>query len=597
MMETAPVVYYAKVPTEIWGRCWSQCTPQELASLVLVSRYFRQLCQPLLFERQSISARDTPRSIHGHITRSITRLEKLASTTHLSSVKSWTFSSRKPPSTVLTEKSYQRLLRVFTSTLGKCENLRSLHLFSVTIDETLQKTLLELERLTELKFDACDLAAWTGWTGPLLSVEEFQLVDEEYFRQTPVVKSLNIVSGDSVRVLTLEGLEISLSLLSAFAMGGSQAFQNLATLSLQLWDALMPTFLALLARCPELSHLEISRSAVSAPPNEPLPATTIPLLRSFSGPRFLAAFFISGRPVHEMELFDGGGYRPRNTDADKDILVQLADIARACPALQSLSITSPIVDCLRITACIAAHWPGLHELCFVLRNSAGVRPPSITGLLDFSDSDDEVDEGGLNGGDASSLYDDGSGSEDSQWDWASDPYAADIMALSEGTPLSAKIANALQRAEGSDVESEFSDPEAVLPEFDTVSAVPLPEVLVPGSLYTTAGAFPPPQAVAVPAPPAQQPSFATLIDAICVARVSIFTHLESLRFTRGDDGITPASVLPMSDQHRAVLALERQLPRLREVEFDDVVWRSEKGGTWSQRPTRAIIASLVGREA
>ncbi|KAJ7021893.1 hypothetical protein C8F04DRAFT_972149 [Mycena alexandri] len=50
------VAYCTKLPTELWVRCWTRSTSQDLRSLVLVCRYFRAVCQPLLFQNLEIEA-------------------------------------------------------------------------------------------------------------------------------------------------------------------------------------------------------------------------------------------------------------------------------------------------------------------------------------------------------------------------------------------------------------------------------------------------------------------------------------------------------------------------------------------------------------
>ncbi|KAJ7718270.1 hypothetical protein B0H16DRAFT_1897699 [Mycena metata] len=530
-----------ELSTNIWTRCLSHCTPTDLSSLALVSRYFRALSQPLIFERQYCLSFD---SNAGENRRSAKRLENLVSSAHVASVKTWVFIGKfDSPSA---SKDYPRLLEIFTRTLHTFRNLQILQLRLVPIDELMQKALVGFDQLQDLALTSCDL---TAWTESLLTVAKLKLGRDwpDHRRTDGAIQPLRIVSGEALRELTLEGHQETLSLIGGLGANGSNPFHNLITLSVQLSDALAPAFLTFLARCPQLTKLDIPKSTLSALPHTPLPPTTIPLLHYFKGPRFLAAFFASARPIHTLELLDGGGCRPKNPKADKDVLDNLADIARICPGLLSLSITSPIVDCLRITAAIAGHWPALRDLCFVLRNSSGVRPKMSIAGLDFSDSDDEESDIELDG-------DAGTG-------------------------------------------ATFCDPARV---FGNVPAVPTPDVLVPGHLYTKAGSFPPSKVVASARTLKRPTSYPALIDAICSARVSIFTHLEDLRFTRESHDFG-AAALPMPDQHRAILALERQLPDLCEVEFqagfrNSAVWRREKGGQiWDQKGPRNIIASSVGR--
>ncbi|KAJ7669777.1 hypothetical protein B0H17DRAFT_949080, partial [Mycena rosella] len=56
MDQNKNVDYTSRIPTEIWLRCWSTSLRYDLKGLVLVCRYFRAICQPLLFQHQRFRA-------------------------------------------------------------------------------------------------------------------------------------------------------------------------------------------------------------------------------------------------------------------------------------------------------------------------------------------------------------------------------------------------------------------------------------------------------------------------------------------------------------------------------------------------------------
>ncbi|KAJ7168936.1 hypothetical protein C8R46DRAFT_1268564 [Mycena filopes] len=548
-MKTEKVAYDTKLPPEVWIRCSLGCRHEDLCSLALVSRYFHDLFMPLIHEHQYIVLPDPEHSdwtlTLKAIQRYIPSVARVGSNTDISfRVKQWAFWGTlsipfaAPPSEnheiTSLEESHTQLLLTFIDTLGKCPNLRSLHLTCVAIDQAMQKSILTLFRLEELMLASCDLSRWTA---AALPIQKLELVDKNTRLAMPGVEGdpLHIVSPSSLRALTLEGLGISVSLLSGFATTGSQPFDNLTFVSVQLWDPFLSPFFTFLARCPQLTQLEIPKAAVTATPDVPLPPTTIPLLCCFKGPRFLAAFFVLGRPVCEVELLDGGGCRPKAAETEKDVLEDLKDIARACPAVHTVSMTLPVVDCARTTAAIAKHWPGLRVLSLVLRTSSGVRHPFSTEPLDFSDSDAEED-----GEDES----DAEGEEENSA--SGDSHSSESHSNHQSNQFSAFDPAA------------FEDPRLA----GVPPPVPTPDVLTPGYLYTQDGASPPPRAPVAPVNPRGPTQ--TLLSALDNFE---FPHLESLHFPRPSMSVPPINPLSLPHQHRAVLALERRLPRLRLLEF------------------------------
>ncbi|KAJ7168997.1 hypothetical protein C8R46DRAFT_243611 [Mycena filopes] len=467
-MKAETVAYDTKLPPEVWLQCSSGCVLQDIYSLALVSRYFHDLFIPLIDEDQIIAIffnheyhNDWTVTLE-EIQRCSRSVARVASGPDLSlRVKRWLFlgtfgiapfvaTHSDIPEIVSLGEAHTELLRGFTDTLGKCENLRVLHLTYVAVDQAMQKSILALCRLEKLVLYSCDLSEWTD---AALPVHKLEMLDEGDMPELPGAEGnpLHIVSQKSLRALRINGLGVSISLLSGFAARGSKPFDNLTFLCVQLWDPFLSPFLAFLARCPQLTRLQIPKVVVFAAPTVPLPPTTIPLLHSLKSPRFLAAFFALGRPVSGMELLDGGGCRPRAAEEDKDVLQDLTDVARASPALRTLSMTLPIVHCLRVTAAIAKHWPELHALSLVLRTSSGVRRSSDTEPLEFSDSD----------------------GEESDHDWDAEDSESEESSHSDHDSTHA-LANTLDAEEDADKNIRVGG---------NVPPVPTPDVLTPGYLY------------------------------------------------------------------------------------------------------------------
>ncbi|KAJ7825722.1 hypothetical protein B0H13DRAFT_2442243, partial [Mycena leptocephala] len=352
-MDTSKDSYCTKLPTELWVRCWSRSSSSDLRHLVLVCRYFRDLCQPLLFCHQSCRTPDpadvdrtnwmsTTRDLH----RSTIRLRKLLASAHVSSVRVWDFGGHFDHAALietyanvlnirLVDETYLKLTRLFASTLGVYQNLRILHLRQFTVDTQLRETLAGLVRLEKVELTACHILSRTG---TLLHLQEFKLgqwwteVDHENIEQP-----LHIISPETLRSISLGGHRNSGAMLSAFTEEPA-TFNNLVTLSIELWDSFIAPFVTFLEGCPQLMHLEIAKSVLSSHPQGHLASAAIPRLRSFKGPRLLAAFFMSNRPVSTVELGGGSGFADDHKSTEKDILGDLAHIAHGCPGVQSLSL-------------------------------------------------------------------------------------------------------------------------------------------------------------------------------------------------------------------------------------------------------------------
>ncbi|KAJ7846006.1 hypothetical protein B0H13DRAFT_2285955 [Mycena leptocephala] len=623
-MELMKIDYCSRVPTELWVRCWSHCSSQDLRRLVLVSRHFRELCQPFLFQHQRYTApypdaiahdwMDTVRNIH----RSMLRVQQLATSAHASSVRSWEWDFRGSSdlssiewgspgvvNTRLVEEACRSIVSLFTSTLGTYQNLRVLRLTFLTIDEPLRAALASLGRLEELTLISCDISSWKG---AILSLQNFRLgrllprfleswAKPDIEKSAESIQPLHIVSPDNLRILSIEGYETSSALLSGFA-NEARIFHNLVSVSVELWATFFPQFHAFLELCPQLTRLEITKSNLPRLPRDRLAPTITPLLRCFKGPRLLAAFFGSQRPLQVVELSGGSGVkRAQNKHMEDDVMGELAQIAYSCPGVRSLSLTVTFPDCPKVLSAIAENWPDLRKLSLSLKRAL---PPQHT-LLRFGDdedhsdwepmSDEEVTAMGIGGTDAS-MFDMDLGSEPEKDARTFDP--ADIE-LED-----ADVARALDFSDGENSVS-ISSPSPVAcdqlaPDSTHEALLPVPDVLVPGYLYSHAS--PPPEATSlVPGAVPTPTSFSTLIDAISAGLLSLPPSLESLRLQR--------SRLSLADEHRAVLAHERALPKLREIEFEGTprearfscarIWRREQG-IWSESETGATIASLVNRE-
>ncbi|KAJ7436346.1 hypothetical protein FB451DRAFT_1307536 [Mycena latifolia] len=554
MHPTASVDYAAKIPTEIWTRCWSSSSPHDLRRLVFICRYFRDICQPLLFEHQRFRSPDAEeidrsnwRSAIKDIRRSTIRLKKLVASPHASSVRSWYFRGNLGyPSLVethpmiinigLVDETYTTLVATFCSTLGTQQNIRSLRLESMTIDTAFREALSSLSRLEELTLESCDIVARKG---RLLSLHAFTLV-----RFTPdqgdayCDQPLELVSPETLHALTIGTSRDSRALLSVLS-DETLTFPNLVTLSMELTNAAVASFMTFLERCPQLTQLDISKSFVSDPIQTHLAPATIPLLRAFKGPRLLAAPFVLDRPVSSVHLCGGSGFDDENKSAEKDIIRDLACLANSAVPVHSLIMSAPLKMAVELFGAIATHFPDLRELALALRAPRQVRLASLGNRYIDDSSSDESEEEEL----------------DTRTVEFSDNESLESLMSFGGIP--------------DVVFSDDSEDEG------------LPEDLLPGYMYTTSGGvFPPAGPQSAPIATTTE-STSSLIDCICAELASLW------------DDLRRAGPLTLADQHRAILTLAHQLPDLRKLDFEvyGSVWTRHRD-TWAQRRSGTVIVPL-----
>ncbi|KAJ7691844.1 hypothetical protein B0H14DRAFT_3906149 [Mycena olivaceomarginata] len=556
------VDYGTKVPTEVWSRCWSIASPHDLRRLVLVCQYFRDICQPFLFHHQRFMAPDpqeidrtnwipTVRDLH----RSTVRLKKLAGGHHVSSVRSWHFRGNLEfPDLVETyrlitnigmvEETYMNLVQTFSGTLSLYRNLSSLRLGYFTIDAPFREALSSLERLDELQLDSCDIMARRGG---LLSLHKFTLARFASDRgHDHCDQPLEIVSPATLHTLSIDNSRDSRALLFTLA-DESITFPNLVSVSVELFDATAKTFLAFLASCPYLTQLRITKSFLSGPIRDRLAATTIPLLRVFNGPRLLAAPFISDRPVSVIDLAGGSGFEDENKPMKKDIIRDLIDIAHSSVAVHSLSLCASLPIAIELCAAIAIHFPDLRELALGLRE-----PPPVREFRPASTDDSDLSE--LETSDMEVEVDDRT------------------VELPDNCSLDS-------------LSSFGGSPNIILSE-DSACEGGIPDVLLPGHMYTTSGRiFPPPPQQ--PASPAAAPkSLASFINCICSGLISLPAPLVSLRLAKQSSWhALRRRPITREDERRALLALAQQLPGLREVDFEvnGWWWERRRDNTWTQK--------------
>ncbi|KAJ7092516.1 hypothetical protein C8R43DRAFT_1244580 [Mycena crocata] len=566
-MEKPPVDYCADVATEVWVRCWSQASSKDLRRLVLVCRYFRDICQPILFEHQQFEAPSSG-SIHRNIWTWVVyklhlsgvRIRKMAGSPHVSSVRSWHFGgSFSFPALIDSHPSIVNIGLPPESPFPTPED--------IILDAPMREALATLPRLQTLELISCDVHSPSG---PVLQIQDLTWGRLSYYHphdEDPTGR-FNLVSHETLKSLSLNGDNHTRALLSALS-DDSKIAPNLLTISIHLSDSLLPVFLALLPGCSTLKRLEISHSSLSAHPQGRLATTAMPRLEAYKGPRILAAFFISDRPVSILELIGASGFTDEHKAVATEIINDLTNVALSSTGVRILSTIAPTEGARKIIKCIARQWPDLQQLSLALKEPP--RPPRPL-PADLA-PDDDSDGGG-----------DFHGDEEDSDDPSVDERTVDLSDVQSLAARSDDESFLIVDNDSDDEGESESEP------------IPIPEILAPGYLYTTGGLVSAPVDLPSARPVYEPKTFIEFMDCICANIVTFPPSLETLSFEKLWPTRRDSKPLTLGDYHRVVLALDRRLPSLRMVDFGHrQIWRRHRS-TWTQMSSGTKIASLVIRQ-
>ncbi|KAJ7174065.1 hypothetical protein C8R43DRAFT_821086, partial [Mycena crocata] len=332
------------IPTEICLQIFQLCSKEDLRDLTLVSRFFRRVCQLLLFQDQALTAPVDVSdwvSVTESVYRSKLRLINLAASSHASTVRKWSFHGNSKlaswprvlpniPHIHLLPETYIDLLDVFRTTVGLYRSLRSLRLSDLDIDPDFRRHLACLERLQDLHMSHCTMS---GRTGPLLELRRLTLTSGSRHSHGPS-QPIQLVSPGTIRNLSIDSSDDACALLESL---GKHTLSSLTDLTVRLSDLATERSLLfdLLEHCPHLTRIDISRpSTLMGSMPISLPSTAIPSLKSFKGSRSLAGLFMLNRPVAIVDLAD----HLHGSEVKHQIVRALADISQSSVPLHSLSL-------------------------------------------------------------------------------------------------------------------------------------------------------------------------------------------------------------------------------------------------------------------
>ncbi|KAJ7491412.1 hypothetical protein B0H11DRAFT_1008472 [Mycena galericulata] len=375
--------YCRTVPAEVWLRCFHGASDSDLRCLLSICRYFRELCQPLLFKNMCVAVcrpDDLSRStwfLHAlRLHRSSIRLRALAASAHALSVRCWTFDGNLELSSLeqthpeilddgMVHSTYSKLVDLFRTTLGIYQNVGSLRLRGLTIDVSFRATIALLGSLQQLVLSGCVILARTGNLLPIRDFSLFGPLTGDNDIRGPL-QLFDIISPETLHCLELDGSREAAALLLTLLQCGT--LNVLTSITVQLSDLVVGSFLQLLEICPRLAHLEISpNSSLSSPLPLHLPSTTIPMLQSFKGPHSVSALFLFERPV-SVVTFSG----TISMQLQGVLARSISDLTHCSVGLRSLSFDVPVTTVQDVTAVVARFFPDIEELSITVR-AAGPR--------------------------------------------------------------------------------------------------------------------------------------------------------------------------------------------------------------------------------
>ncbi|KAJ6535541.1 hypothetical protein B0H19DRAFT_1183728 [Mycena capillaripes] len=566
---------YLAIAPEIWLECWGLCDNAELRHLCLVCRFFLQLCQPLLFRIQSVcpplpGIGPEPDNWILNLDATARRLDALAFSTHGLSVRVWLFRDTSgiedlvevlrdtyPDMANALPDAWNRVLGTFTKTLGLYRRITVLDLSEVTIDAGFRGTLESFDLLEVLLLSSCDIVCRTGTLLPLKRLEITGFTDEQ------PEETLEIVSPITINRLKINDSFDGASLLATLL---HHQLPQLVHLSITLTAMVTDRFFAFLDSCPQLQSITIRYYPVplaSAPtiPNT-IANTTVPVLKSYSGPASLAEIFVSGRPVEKVQL--------SNTDTPMtvhEIVAALLSISHSSIPLHSLTIDPciPPADSPEVFGVILSLFPELRALTLKLSE------------------EETIDEYAGSSSEELSQSEHGSDGQAEQSDGAN---ASNADSSATGTHVSSQQAEA----------SKGEDGELLSATASTAS--------VPGFMYVDWWDESIPPTLECPTPAENSPSMTTFMDLLVTGRIVLPPHLEVLRFNQPPPW-TVLQEFALSDQHTAILNLERLFPSLKEITFtehggdcwirDHDVWTQDVGFVGASFGKRRVfrLISLV----
>ncbi|KAJ7652509.1 hypothetical protein DFH06DRAFT_1134492 [Mycena polygramma] len=365
-------VVYSLMPPELWVKVFSHIPLYLLPSITLTCRSFRSLAQPLLFTTivthpqapSSLTARATHTKYRKRVAE---RLQFFFSPQISLTVRECKISQAAPEEDGVANDD---LIDYIFDTLPKLPNLQVLECRHVQLTPQ-RLAVLQRLHLTSITLELC-----------FGEMSDFAAAPAVPMRDVTFKYPDSSLRGDKASPCPvflspthLEYLHATTTVVLASIIG-SQPFSKLRSLELPVGCLSSTSFIPALLRCPAVEHLSLHTSFANIPPApfEALPDGVLPLLKSYRGPHYFAACFLSGRSTERVEISMSS--RPHRLEASfvklhhslKSLSFSLSTpdlppslletIHLAFPALADLSVHQPALsshDLKAVLNAVSAH--------------------------------------------------------------------------------------------------------------------------------------------------------------------------------------------------------------------------------------------------
>uniref|UniRef100_A0A0W0F237 F-box domain-containing protein n=1 Tax=Moniliophthora roreri TaxID=221103 RepID=A0A0W0F237_MONRR len=346
------------LPPEILRLCWSYITDREdVCSLVLVSRQFREMCQPMLFRSFTVdlgypAVQGDGEEKRGILQRKLVRLQGLQKDARLGKmVRQCYFSAREGHL-----YTHLEVIQIWVTLLPTFAGLTSLTLDRLSLDGVVCRHLSTLVHLSFLSINGCAIDDRDGVTLPLQRFDYSNAFDAFICRDGPL-----LVSPETLCILNIHDMLASDMFIEHFS-GVDLPLLREITVNVKGGD--FRGLFRLLQRSPMLQALTIICDAESDPeilPNS-LPSGCVSELSHYEGPICLVSLLAPGRPLQSINIRPTLFYD--STHWDCALLQALTSVRLSSISLESLKLP-PVTDESKVVSKLSELLPRLKHLAIV----------------------------------------------------------------------------------------------------------------------------------------------------------------------------------------------------------------------------------------
>ena len=309
------------LPIDVWRECLDLLAMEEYLSLYQTSWFFNGIATPLVYRRikyayevEMLSHHMAQQHLKG-VKRQIRHFVNLAED---ASRSAWVrecrliYSLKIPTKSsddyrVNAEKAYATYVEAFITHIKKFTNLRRVYFdFNRNMDKKIMAALSSLPHLEEVGLRAVKFGAHQ--LQPRLNIRKLCITNGRTDRNpNPTAKTLDILANDCLEEMDLDSKVYTPKIFASLTAHGSS--QCLRDLRFSMDPEDVDLLYRFLETCPNLesicwtSYKRDYWCTEDFPSTlERLPASSMPRLKSYSGPNVAAKAFIPGRPVEKVTL-------------------------------------------------------------------------------------------------------------------------------------------------------------------------------------------------------------------------------------------------------------------------------------------------------